>query len=195
MTRLFWMRAAAVALATAPITGATAQAVDPAMIEAERAAIAKLGWMDGTWRGPAVTQSPGGEHKVTQTERIGNFLGGTIKVIEGKGFNPDGSVGFNAFAVISYDPATKAYTFRSYAQGRAGTFSIVPAGSEGVRGYIWEIPAGPATIKYTATLENGKWHEVGDRVVPGQPPQRFFDMQLTRVGDTDWPAAGGMTEK
>jgi hypothetical protein len=185
------MRAAAVALATAPITGATAQAVDPAMIEAERAAIAKLGWMDGTWRGPAVTQSPGGEHKVTQTERIGNFLGGTIKVIEGKGFNPDGSVGFNAFAVISYDPATKAYTFRSYAQGRAGTFSIVPQGT----GYVWEIPAGPATIRYTATLENGKWHEVGDRVVPGQAPQRFFDMQLTRVGDTDWPAAGGMTEK
>lgn len=191
MTRYIWMRAAAAALAATPFAGAAAQAVDPAMIEAERAAIAKLGWMDGTWRGPAVTQSPGGEHRVTQTERIGNFLGGTVKLVEGKGFNPDGSIGFNAFGVISYDPATSAYTFRSYAQGRAGTFSIVPQGN----GYVWEIPAGGMTIRYTATMENGKWHEVGDRVTSGQPPQRFFDMLLTRVGDTDWPAAGGMTEK
>ncbi|MDB5704865.1 MAG: hypothetical protein JWN66_1981 [Sphingomonas bacterium] len=191
MTRLFWMRAAAVTLALAPFTGAAAQVADPAMIDAERAAIARLDWMNGTWRGPAATQMPGGEHKVTQTERIGNFLGGTVKVVEGKGFNPDGSVGFNAFAVISYDPGTKAYTFRSYAQGRAGTFTITPTGN----GYVWEIPAGPMTLRYTATLESGKWHEVGDRVMPGQPPQRFFDMTLTRVGDTDWPAVGGMTEK
>ncbi len=52
------MHAAALVLAATPLTGAAAQAVDPAMIEAERAAIAKLSWMDGTWRGPAVTQSP-----------------------------------------------------------------------------------------------------------------------------------------
>ena len=41
MTRYIWMRAAAAALAATPFAGAAAQAVDPAMIEAERAAIAK----------------------------------------------------------------------------------------------------------------------------------------------------------
>lgn len=31
------------------------------------------------------------------------------------------------------------------------------------------------------------WHEVDDRVVEGREPQRFFEMKLQRVGDTDWP--------
>lgn len=190
MKAAFFLALAPVAMLAAP--AAHAQQTDPAMIDAERAAIARLAWMDGIWRGPAVTQGMAGAHTVTQTERIGSLLGGTVKVVEGKGFNPDGSVGFNAFGIISYDPATKAYAFRSYAQGRAGTFTITP--TEG-SGYIWEIPAGPMTIRYTATLEAGKWHEVGDRVMPGQPPQRFFEMTLTRLGDSDWPAGGGMLPK
>lgn len=187
MTMHWMIRIAAVATALAPLPVA-AQTVDPATIAAEQAAIGKFAWMDGMWRGPATTKTAGGEHKVMQTERIGSMLGGTVKVIEGKGFNPDGSTGFNAFAVISFDPATKAYTFRSYAQGRVGTFAITPAGT----GYVWEIPAGGATIRYTATLENGIWREVGDRIVAGRPAQRFFEMMLTRVSDTTWPAAGGI---
>ncbi len=192
MTKLFSTRLllAAALLALAP-TAAAAQNADGDMLTQEQAAIGKLSWMDGTWRGPATTRGPAGEHKIIQTERIGNMLGGTIKVIEGKGFNPDGSVGFNAFAVISYDPATKRYSFRSYAQGRSGTFVISPTAD----GYVWEVPAGGATIRYTATLTKGVWTEVGDRIVAGQQPQRFFEMVLTRVGDSDWPAAGGMTRK
>ena len=174
-------------LAIAPLTEATAQQVDPAMITAEQGAIAKLDWMNGTWRGEAVTQGRGGAHRVTQTERIGNLLGGTVKVIEGKGFNADGTVGFNAFGIVSYDPATKLYAFHSYARGRSGTFSFTPTPS----GYVWEVPAGAMAIRYTATLKNGTWNEVGDRIVPGQPPVRFFEMNLKRIGDSSWPAAGG----
>jgi hypothetical protein len=174
-----------------PLSSAAAQAADPATLDAQRTAIAKLGWMDGTWRGPASTMMPGGEHKVTQTERIGTMLGGTIRVMEGKGFNLDGTTGFNAFGVLSYDPATKAYALHSYAQGRAGDFKLTPTAD----GYVWEIPAGPMIIRYTATITGTTWHEVGDRVMPGQPPQRFFDMVLTRVGDSTWPGAGGMTPK
>ena len=182
---------ACVALAvSAPLS---AKISDQAGIASQREAMRVLSWMDGRWRGQAVTQGPGGEHKVVQTERIGNFLDGTIKVVEGRGFNADGSVGFNAFGVISYDPATKAYTFRSYAQGRAGTFTISPIA--GKPGYVWEIPVGPMTIRYTATIEEGKWHEVGDRISPGAEPVRFFDMMLTRVGDSDWPEAGALTPR
>ena len=167
----------------------TAQQADPAALAAQKEAQAKLAWMDGTWRGPAVTRGPGGEHKVTQTERIGTMLGGTLRVIEGKGFNPDGSVGFNAFAVLSFDPAKKAYDLRSYAQGRSGDFVLTPTAD----GYVWEIPAGPATIRYTATLKDKVWTEIGERVVPGQAPVQFFEMHLTRVADTAWPDSGAMT--
>jgi hypothetical protein len=154
--------------------------------------MAKLAWMDGTWRGAAITRDATAEHRVTQTERVGTMLDGSIRVVEGRGFNPDGTKGFNAFGVISFDPGSGAYRFNSYAQGQAGTFAIAPTAA----GYVWEIPAGPgATIRYTATLINGTWNEVGDRIVSGQPPARFFEMNLKRVGDTAWPEAGAMTEK
>jgi len=171
---------------TAP---AIAQQADPALIAAQKDAAGRFAWMDGTWRGIATTRGPAGEHKVTHTERIGTMLGGTLRVIEGRSFNPDGSIGFNAFAVISYDPAKKAYNFRSYALGHGGDFVVTPT----VDGYVWEIPAGPATIRYTATLKDKVWTEIGERVLAGQPPARFFEMHLTRVGDTTWPDGGAMT--
>ncbi|QDZ08890.1 DUF1579 domain-containing protein [Sphingomonas panacisoli] len=167
----------------------SAQVADTAALSAQKVALDKFAWMDGTWRGPAVKKGPGGEHRVTQTERIGPMLGGTLRVIEGKGFNPDGSVGFNAFAVISWDAQKQAYDFRSYAQGRAGDFMIRPTAD----GYVWEIPAGPMIIRYTATLKDETWTEIGERIAPGQPAVPFFEMHLKRVGDTAWPNGGAMT--
>lgn len=166
---------------------------DPAVaIAAQREAMKSLAMMDGVWRGPAWTILPSGQkHNITQTERIGPFLDGSIKVIEGRGYNEDGTVGFNAFGIISYDPATKIYTLHSHAQGRVGDFVIKPTGD----GYVWEIPAGPMVIRYTAVIKDGTLHEVGDQIMPGKDPVRFFDMNLKRVGDSDWPAAGAIPAK
>jgi hypothetical protein len=166
---------------------------DPAtLIAAQREALTRLAAMDGVWRGPAWTILPSGEkHNITQTERIGPFLDGSIKVIEGRGYSADGSVGFNAFGIIYYDPATQVYTLHSHAQGQVGDFVIKPT----TDGYVWEIPAGPMTIRYTATIKDGTLREVGDRLVPGKEPVRFFEMNLKRVGNTDWPAAGAIPQK
>ena len=170
-----------------PVAPAAAQPPDVQALAAQREAMARLAWMDGIWRGPATTQSPAGPHSVTQTERIGPMLGGTIKVLEGRGYNADGSTGFNAFGIISYDVASGTYRLHSYALGRAGDFTLTPT----AEGYVWDIPAGPFTIRYTATLADGTWTEVGDRITVGRPPQRFFEMHLRRVSATDWPAANG----
>lgn len=179
----------ALTLAAAPQASAPQ---DPApLIAAQRAAMAPLAWMDGRWRGEAVTKFPGGEHRVTQTERIGPLLGGSVKLLEGRAFRADGSTGFNAFGVISFDPATKAYTLHSYAQGRAGDFAIRPTAN----GYVWDIPAGPMTIRYTASLANGVWTEIGERLAPAKPPEQFFIMRLKRVGASDWPGANPMTPR
>lgn len=161
-------------------------------VAAQKEAMARLAYMDGVWRGPAWTLLPSGEkHTLTQTERIGNFLDGAVKVVEGRGYGADGKVEFNAFAIISYDPAKQAYNLRSYAMGRAGDFVLTPTAD----GYVWEIPAGPTTIRYTVTIKDGTWHEVGDRIVSGKAPMRFFEMNLKRVGATDWPAAGAVSPK
>ena len=80
---------------------------------------------------------------------------------------------------------------RSYAQGRSGDFSFTPTAD----GFQWEIPAGPMTIRYTAVVKDGSWHEVGDRVLPDGQAVRFFEMNLSRLGDSDWPAAGAIDAK
>lgn len=83
------------------------QRYDPAAaIAVQREAMTRLARLDGTWRGTAWTITPTGRHQVVHTERIGTMLNGSLRVIEGRSYNEDGSVGFNAFAVISYDPRT-----------------------------------------------------------------------------------------
>ena len=179
------------AIASSPSpASAQGQPDSAALLAAQREAMTRFAYMDGVWRGPASTILPSGQRAdVTQTERIGPFLGGSIKVIEGRGYNPDGTVGFNAFGVISYQPAQQTYTLRSYALGYAGDFILTPTPD----GYIWNVPAGPMTIRYTATIRNGTWREVGDRIVPGKDPVRFFEMNLKRIGDTTWPDAGAIS--
>jgi len=166
---------------------------DPgALIEIQRVAMGPLAFMDGIWRGPAWTILPSGEkHTLTQTERVGPFLDGSVKVIEGRGYEPDGRLSFNAFATISFSSSTRSYTMHSYAQGNVGDFVLTPRAD----GFVWEIPAGQMTIRYTAVIKDGTWREVGDRIVPGKEPVRFFEANLKRVGDTNWPAAGAVGPK
>lgn len=178
-----------VALAQSQPAGAPPSRDPAAIIRTEIEAMSKLKIMDGEWRGPAVTQTSQGERRVTQTERIGPMLGGTIKVIEGRGFSDGRNIGFNAFGVVSYDPFKQAYEFRSYAQGYAGTFAfdVTPTG------YVWSTPAAGGSVRYTATISGDRWNEVGDLLVPGQQPRRIFEMNLKRVGDSHWPEAGALT--
>lgn len=194
MTRRFAAPLAAVTLFAGLVTSAFAQAPpDPtALLDAQHEAMSALAWMDGAWRGDAWALGPGGKKTMTHTERIGPLLGGTVKVIEGHSYPADGSRGFNALGIVSFDPATKSYSMRSYAQGRSGDFTLVPTAT----GYSWEIPAGPgAVIRYTATIKDGIWHEAGDRMVDGKDAMRIFEMTLTRLGDSAWPAGGAVPPK
>jgi hypothetical protein len=157
-----------------------------ALISAERAAMAKLAAMDGIWRGTAWSITPQGRHDVVHTERVGPFLDGSVKVVEGRSYVPGGAVGFNAFGIISFNPDKSAYTLHSYAQGYAGDFPLTVEAD----GYSWEMPAGPgAMLRYRATIANGAWKEVGYRVAGAAPPVQIFEMNLKRIGDSAWPGA------
>ena len=164
---------------------------DPApVVAAQREAMASIAFMDGVWRGPAWTILPNGEKsELTQTERIGPFLQGAVKVIEGRGYREDGSVGFNAFGIISYDPGKRAWNLRSYALGHAGDFMFRPLPD----GYVWEIPTGGGSlVRYTGTVKDGTMVEIGERLVPNRAPFKFFEMRLKRIGDSDWPGGGAV---
>lgn len=188
------MRRTAISLAVLGLTFASPLAAqprqDPASLQAaQRQAMAPLARMDGVWRGPAWSITPGGRHDIIQTERIGTFLGGTVRMMEGRGYNADGSVGFNALGVVSFDPATNSYTLSSWALGRNGVFPFRVT----AEGYAWEVPAGPgATIRYSATITADTLREVGFMVRGSAPPIQVFEMNLRRVGPSDWPGAGAI---
>ena len=80
---------------------------------------------------------------------------------------------------------------RSYAQGFSGDY-VFQLTDEG---FSWEIPAGPMLLKYHAVVKNGEWRETGERIEAGKPPVRFFEMNLKRIGDSDWPGAGAVSWK
>jgi hypothetical protein len=173
---------------------ASAQMYDPpSRLAAQTEAMKPLAWMNGVWRGPAWTILPTGQkHDITQTERIGPFLGGTVKALEGRGYGADGVVSFNAFGLITYEPNTKAYSIRSCAMSYCGEFPLKLTDT----GYIWEVPAGPgAIVRYTAVFKDGLWVETGERIAGDKPPVKMFEMDLRRVGDSDWPAGGTVPMK
>lgn len=162
------------------------------LVEAQRSKLSALKAMDGVWRGTAWTILPDGKKlELVQTERIGSMLDGAVKVVEGRGYDADGKVVFSAFATITYDTAARQLSMHSCAQGRVGDFKLELM----EKGYAWEIPGGSAKIRYVAAISDGKWLEYGERVVPDQKPFRFFEMSLTRLGDTDWPASGAVPMK
>lgn len=167
-----------------------AQGYDPgAQMAAQRAALRPLLKMDGTWRGKARIQGMDGKWKdITQTERVGTTLDSTLKLVEGRGYESDGKLSFHAVATLGYDARKKAFAFRTNSRGEVGDFAFTPTDS----GFVWEIPTPGFTIRYTATIRDGRWREVGDRIVSGGQPVRFFEMEVVRFGDTDWPAAGAV---
>ncbi|MFO1315594.1 MAG: DUF1579 domain-containing protein [Burkholderiales bacterium] len=182
--------AALVALAS---VAAAQERPDPAaLMAAQREALAAFAFMDGVWRGPATTVLPSGERRtIMQTERVGPLLDGTVKLIEGRGYDADGRTVFNALGILSWDPRSKAFSMRSYALGHVGDFPVQRTAD----GFSWEIPAGPETIRYRAVIRDGAWTETGDRVAAGKDPLRFFEMRLARIGDSEWPGAGAISPR
>ena len=182
-------------LAAAPASGQPAEPAqrsapagpwDPAArVAAQREAMQALAFLDGSWRGEA--QSSQFPEPIAHTERVGTLLDGTVRLVEGRGYDGDGRTVFNAFAVISFDPATRGYSIRTHAMGFVGDYPLTVRPD----GFSWSHPMGPGgTMRYTATVRDGEWHEVGERVVEGQAPARAVELRVRRIGDSDWPQAG-----
>lgn len=156
-------------------------------IEAERKAMKALAFLDGEWRGEARTDARPG--KIVHTERAGLLLGGSIRLIEGHSYEASGRTGFNALGIISYDPVKRSYSMHSYAMGYASDFPLEVRPD----GYSWTLPQGPGgPVRYTATVRNGEWVEVGERIAGGA---KVFEMRLKRIGPTGWPAGGAVSPR
>lgn len=169
------------ALASAAGAGpvqAQAQAPDPAVAQA---AISRLDFMVGRWRGPA-WQQRGAERVQTQMlEVVERKLGGAVLLVEGRGTvtvsGAEDRVVHHALGVISFDASSGQYTLRSYiATGQSGDFVLTPI--EG--GVVWtrEVPGG--RIRNTARYSKDEWHEVGEFSRDGVTWTQVMELRLRR---------------
>jgi hypothetical protein len=169
-----------------------AQAPNAGLLAKQEAAMKALAFLDGEWRGLAQAYEPGGVLNMTQTERSGTLLGGTIRLIEGRSFDDDGKTIFNAFAVISYDVPRSRYSITSHASGYSTTAELKVRAD----GFSWEIPAGPgAKVEFEATVARGIWTEIGHYVGADGTRRKTFDMRVERIGATARPAGGDARPK
>ncbi|AQR62654.1 hypothetical protein BZG35_14100 [Brevundimonas sp. LM2] len=146
---------------------------------------APLAMFDGVWIGPARMTLPDGSVRTfEQMERIGPMLGGEIRVMEGKARGSDGATLFNAFTVFS-EGTGGGIEMRSHVWGDESARAITMKPD----GYVWRMdtPGGPIT--YDITVRDGVWHETGVITLASGAQAAFFEMTLTRKGDSDWPAA------
>lgn len=164
-----------------------AHAQDPqsaALLAEQTEKMKAFDWQEGLWRGDASFQTPSGPFEMVQVERVGPFLGGSVKIVEGRGYaKATGEAVFNALGILKWHPDLQAYRFHTFAQGRSGVYPVELTDE----GYNWWIEAGPMTMRYETTFKDGVWHEIGYRIMGDAEPVNFFEMKLQRVGDNDWP--------
>jgi hypothetical protein len=149
---------------------------------ANRAAIDRLSFMVGRWRGDAWMQRGQERVQTTMTETIEPKLGGTVLQVEGQGLavrpgDATPQVVHHALAVISFDPQTGNYGLRSYiATGQFGDFALTLQPG----GVVWtrEVPGG--RIRYTVQIANGQWREVGEFSRDGTAWMQIMEMNLRR---------------
>lgn len=187
---------ALVALCTVLGTGPLgAQSAAPAqtsaqMVSAQQEAIGKLAALDGVWRGKGWIMDRPGEvpRQLNQTVRAGSFLDGTVRLLEIRGYQADGSIGFHALNIVSYDTQTGAYAITARAGGRSGNFTFQTTAD----GYVWNIGDVTSGLRYTATIKNGVWTETGEALASGRAPIKVSEWTVRRVGSTAWPEGGAL---
>jgi hypothetical protein len=158
-----------------------AQSLRTPDVEAQRAAMKKLGFLVGEWSGEAsVLRGPGQFAELAQTESVQFKLDGLVLVIEGVGrTKADGKPALQALGLISFDDETGAYKMRAFNDGRWLETEVKLA--DVGKSISWGFALGE--FKTTTVMrinENGEWTELGELVVGNRAPQKMMDLKVRR---------------
>jgi hypothetical protein len=145
----------------------------------ERAGLAPLARLVGTWEGPASAVVGGGRtEQATQHEQVNFGSGATVLIVRGTGRLKDGKVIHDATALIWYDAAANKLRMRAHRmEGIAIEPEIELKGDTLVWGFV--VPGG--RIRFTTVFTDSTWHEVGHFLREGAPPIQTMEMRLKKV--------------
>lgn len=147
--------------------------------------MAVLDLMIGTWEGTGDMNTPTGKESSKVKETLQYKLDGTVIMTEGRGTKTmeDGSeiIVHDALGVISFNPFTKQYQMNSFISKGMSTQAKLEI--KNANNIIWWIEAGPTTLRYSLTIEDDEWTEIGERsMTGGETWQQFFEMKLKKIG-------------
>jgi hypothetical protein len=158
-----------------------AQTPRPPDVEAQRAAMKKLGFLVGEWSGEAsLLRGPGQFVDLAQSESAQFKLDGLVLVIEGIGrTKADGKLALQALGLISFDDETGTYTMRAFNDGRWLETEVELA--DGENSISWGFALGEFKTKTVMRInENGEWAELGELVIGDRAPQKMMDLKVRR---------------
>lgn len=143
------------------------------------AAMKKLDFLIGEWKGEAWTLIGKEKHTSAGTEVVQSKLNGTILTVEGTFKNAAGNTTHNAFGVFSFNPWSDLYRFHAYTAAGQMVEARVAMRD---RGFDWSFePSAGIQIRYKLRVdEKGEWVEQGEMTREGNTVQ-FFEMRLRKV--------------
>ena len=147
-------------------------------LQAQRAAMKKLGFLVGEWSGEAsVLRGAGQFIELAQTESAQFRLDGLLLVIEGVGWGKaDGKLALQALGVISFDDETGAFRMRAFNDGRWLETEVKLA--EGGNSISWEFSLGEYKTRTMMRInENGEWTEAGELIIGNRAPQKMMELK------------------
>jgi hypothetical protein len=150
-------------------------------IDAQRAAMKKLGFLAGKWVGEArLLRGPGEPIALVQTEEAQFKLDGLILEIEGIGRTKrDNKAVLQALGIISFDDETGTYHMRAFNDGRFLETDVKL--HEDGKGLTWGFALGQ--IKTSSVLrinERGEWTELAEITIDSQPPKKLMELMVKR---------------
>ena len=145
-------------------------------------AMQRISAMIGTWEGSGWQMGPTGEKESSNVhEEIQFKLDSTLLHIEGLGKKDDGTIVHNALGVISYNAFTKKYVFNAYLSDGLSTVANFEVIEDNAHFRWWFNDNRGGTIRYTITLRNSEWKEIGEYSSDGENWRQFFEMVLKKV--------------
>lgn len=148
-------------------------------LNAQRAAMRKLGFLVGKWNGEArLRRGPDEWVDLQQSEEAQYKLDGLILIIEGVGrAKCDGHLVLQALAVISFDDQTATYHMRAFNDGRfleSEVKLLDPA-----KAMSWGFALGQVTTKSVLRIkESGEWTEVAEIKIGSESPKRLLELTV-----------------
>lgn len=147
-----------------------------------REQVSKFAFMIGEWEGDSWYYTQQGQREEsTVYEDIQFELGQTIVKMRGIGRSLDSEARLvhDALGVLYYDGFQQKFRMDSWIGRGMHTSANVEYKGEG--NFVWWFEAGPAmTMRYTVTIKEDTWNEIGEMSQDGSNWRQFFEMNLTR---------------